>query len=72
MRAYTWEIQRNIHGWWSHQDTRDPRGHDRSELNPEAFAQNIADTHPVDGSHRVVVWDTPGVGRPPAAVLTRN
>lgn len=76
MRRYSWEIQRQHFGFWSNQhilgQPEDPRGYDRSDLDPEAFAQHIADTHPVDGPHLIVVWDTPGVGQKPVAILDNS
>jgi hypothetical protein len=75
VNTYSWEIQRkHFAGLWSYQviagQPEDPRGYDRSELDADAFARHIAHTHPVDGPHRIAVWDTPGVGRHPVAILT--
>lgn len=79
MLTYTWEIQRQHHGLWSHQaiagQPADPRGHEKSDLIPEDFARSIAHRHQLTtetGPLRVVVWNRVGVGHRPAATLTVN
>lgn len=76
IRSYTWEIHRQRHGLWTRQaaagQPEDPYGSTLSHLEPDQFVRHIADTHPVDGPHRIVAWDTPGVGRHPVAILTNT
>ncbi|QKW15415.1 hypothetical protein [Verrucosispora sp. NA02020] len=73
---YHWEIQRLNHGIWSHQaysgQPQDPRGADRSDYTPEAFARQVLAQHaPDDGQPwRLVVWADGGVGRPPVYTIT--
>lgn len=74
MATYQWEIQRRwFNGAWSHQAVaghpEDPRGTDRSDLPPDAFARNVAEEHQPQGEWRIVVWDHVGVGRPPVNIL---
>jgi hypothetical protein len=69
---YTWEVQRQgASGLWSHRPP-DPRGAERSALPADRFAaaqaRALADVGVV-GEWRLVVWDTPGVGAPPVAVM---
>lgn len=71
-KTYTWEVQRrHAAGLWSSQ-APDRRGYDASDESPEVFATKVAELlrlGGLEGEWRLVVWDTPGVGRHPVAIV---
>lgn len=67
---YHWEFHRWTNAWAF--QLGDARGAGRSDQAPEVFARNIARIYnPGDAEPwRLVVWDGPGVGRPPVYTIT--
>lgn len=70
--TYTWEVQRrHAAGLWSHQ-VPDRSGAVASNDPPDVFTAKVAEllrSGGLEGEWRLVVWDTPGVGQHPVAIV---